>query len=184
MTDWPTCRCGCGEPVEPSARDHSRDGLTKGGPTKYAAGHSPRARAGDPSKRYIVDPDSGCWMWTGDRSTRSGYGVLDIDGRTVRAHRWMYEQSVGPIPADRHLHHECRNKTCVNPEHLAPLTPAEHAHAHADEKRVYTELQWQLVLKVPHALREAVEKEAAAAGLTISGWIRSVVTAAVAESEL
>lgn len=64
--------------------------------------------------------DAGCWVWTGGVD-RHGYGYW---GRAL-AHRRMYEQHVGPIPAGLEIDHLCRNTLCVNPEHLEPVTHAE-----------------------------------------------------------
>jgi hypothetical protein len=72
---------------------------------------------------YRVD-DSGCWMWT-RRLTPSGYGKFKLGGRDRTAHRWSYEQSVGPIPDGLQLDHLCRNRACVNPAHLEPVTAQE-----------------------------------------------------------
>jgi len=63
----------------------------------------------------VVTTD-GCWQWTGGRS--DGYGRFWTGTQSYRAHRWAYEQLVGPIPADRQIDHLCRNRTCVNPAHL------------------------------------------------------------------
>lgn len=43
----------------------------------------------------------------------------------VRAHRWAYLHFVGKIPAGLDLDHLCRNRWCVNPEHLEPVTRSE-----------------------------------------------------------
>lgn len=65
---------------------------------------------------------SACWIWHG-ASTTKGYGAVTIAGRKLYAHRAMYEQEVGPIPAGLHLDHLCRQQKCVNPAHLEPVTP-------------------------------------------------------------
>jgi hypothetical protein len=69
-----------------------------------------------------VDKTDGCWFWTA-ATTASGYGAIADDGRRMQvAHRVAYELAVGPIPAGLHLDHLCRNRNCVNPAHLEPVT--------------------------------------------------------------
>lgn len=68
--------------------------------------------------------DSGCWEWTAARQP-SGYGVLRVLGKTVRAHRYVYESTFGPIEEGLELDHLCRNPPCVNPDHLEPVTHEE-----------------------------------------------------------
>ena len=59
----------------------------------------------------------------------TGYGQFHHAGRNTLAHRWAYEQSVGPIPRGMHLDHVhdrgCRHRNCVNVAHLEPVTPSE-----------------------------------------------------------
>lgn len=82
----------------------------------------------------IIRRTDGCWIWTGSRGWArwSSYGHFNPDGRRsgdrkiVRAHRFAYELYVGPIPPGVHVHHECGETLCVNPDHLALLTPSEH----------------------------------------------------------
>ncbi len=65
-----------------------------------------------------VDLVTGCWIWSGVRLP-SGYGVISRGvGRRMYAHRAMYEYFKGPIPSGHEIDHRCRNKSCVNPEHL------------------------------------------------------------------
>lgn len=65
--------------------------------------------------------ESGCWQWT--RPLDNGYGRFWINGRTRLAHAVSYEMHVGAIPAELHIDHLCRNRGCVNPDHLEPVTP-------------------------------------------------------------
>lgn len=71
-----------------------------------------------------LESSSGCWEWTGPLST-AGYGQLFIEGKNRPAHRISYEAHVGPIEDGLHIDHLCRNRKCVNPSHLEPVTPLE-----------------------------------------------------------
>lgn len=66
--------------------------------------------------RKVIKSD-GCWGWTA-RTMRAGYGVLDINGTTVGAHRLSWEIHRGAIPKGMCVCHKCDNPMCSNPEHL------------------------------------------------------------------
>lgn len=66
----------------------------------------------------------GCWDWTGALD-RGGYGRTWSWTKVVAAHRLSYELRVGPIPVGLDLDHLCRNRRCVNPDHLEPVTRRE-----------------------------------------------------------
>lgn len=68
-----------------------------------------------------VDKSGDCWLWTACL-TQSGYGHAWVSGRIVYAHRVAYELVRGPIPSGMQLDHLCRNRACVNPDHLEPVT--------------------------------------------------------------
>lgn len=81
----------------------------------------------DPLRRFLLKawPVEGCWIWCGSLLLHGGYGQFN-NGRTmVLAHRWAYEHFVGPIPDGLDLDHLCRVRSCVNPEHLEPVTRSE-----------------------------------------------------------
>lgn len=76
--------------------------------------------------RYIPEPNSGCWLWTGNTMS-NGYGVMSLGKRRVKmlAHRYAYEQYKGRIPEGLVLDHLCRVVCCVNPEHLEAVEQRE-----------------------------------------------------------
>lgn len=69
-----------------------------------------------------VNRTDGCWPWMAYKQP-SGYGhFMTRDGRTNMAHRLAYELVKGAIPEGHQLDHVCHNRTCVNPDHLRPVT--------------------------------------------------------------
>ena len=64
-----------------------------------------------------------CHVWTG--FLHDGYGRFWFDGRNWPAHRWLLEQSTGPLPEGHEPDHLCRNRACVRLSHLEVVTQAE-----------------------------------------------------------
>ena len=67
-----------------------------------------------------------CVIWPLSRF-RNGYGQATPDpGRTTHlAHRREWERAYGPVPAGMTLDHLCRNKACINVDHLEVVTMRE-----------------------------------------------------------
>lgn len=74
-----------------------------------------------------VVPTGFCWNWIAG-STHDGYGRIEIAGKKKLAHRLAYEYLVGPIPEGLVIDHLCRNRACVNPDHLEPVTVKVNTH--------------------------------------------------------
>lgn len=73
-----------------------------------------------------VEKTDTCWNWTG--AIRKGYGRIQKGKRgegLLSVHRVVYEMLVGNIPPKMVLDHLCRNRACVNPDHMEIVTNAE-----------------------------------------------------------
>lgn len=113
------CECGCGEPTRLAPQTMRSRGWVAGEPLRFIHGHHARKHphGWTETDRGFKTP---CWIWNGYVS-EDGYGRL---GKIV-AHRMVYEERVGPVPDGLELDHLCRQRDCVNPAHLEPVTHAE-----------------------------------------------------------
>ncbi len=95
-----------------------------------------------------VDRAEGCWNWLGSKDTK-GYGKINSGGRfghPLFAHRVSWELVNGSIPDGLEIDHKCRNRGCVNPDHLEVVTHQEnlarsvrYAPTHCPQGHKYTE---------------------------------------------
>lgn len=67
-----------------------------------------------------IDASGVCWEWTD--SLCEGYGTIWIGKQRMKAHRWAWEYLIGPIPDGLVIDHLCRNRKCVLPDHLEPVS--------------------------------------------------------------
>lgn len=73
---------------------------------------------------YVQKTDT-CWLWMGKLS--EGYGRFGLDGQaSLPAHRVAYRLWVDAARDEHHVHHVCRVKNCVNPEHLVLVRNNDH----------------------------------------------------------
>ena len=73
------------------------------------------------AKVYLPPCEDDCWTWTAYVGGR-GYGLFQVSSHKGAAHRWAYEDAHGMIPEGLEVDHLCRNRRCVNPAHLEPVT--------------------------------------------------------------
>lgn len=104
--------------------------------------------------KIVYEALTGCWLWTGSISS-GGYG-RHWDNGPKYAHRISWEMINGAIPAEMTIDHLCRNRACVNPEHMevvpmmvntlrgsgptaanAKKTHCSHGHAYTAENTIY-----------------------------------------------
>lgn len=126
------CACGCGRATK-IARASSRNlGDVIGFPHRLARGHrlpgTEKVGGRPPMTREQremafwarVRKSDGCWTWTGHIDA-CGYGRYNL----LLAHRISYEAVNGPIPPRLTIDHLCRNRRCVNPDHLECVSIGE-----------------------------------------------------------
>lgn len=110
---------------------HYRRWAHHGDPTKVLIPQQHRAYIRRPEAERFwekVEKTETCWLWTGAISGRTGYGSFVLapleDGsrKRVGAHRWAYQDEMGPVPEGLVLDHLCCVRRCVNPSHLEPVT--------------------------------------------------------------
>ena len=65
-----------------------------------------------------------CILASGSLDTH-GYGRKKLNGKHMGAHRFAYIQKYGAIPKGMQIDHLCRNRACINTNHLEVVTPRE-----------------------------------------------------------
>jgi HNH endonuclease len=122
------CFCGCGTPTPRATRTLRERNWVAGEPIPYVKGHSAaKSQAVKETKFWskVFFHPSGCWIWTSTLNDK-GYGtcwqVTPAAGKSAKAHRVSYELIFGKIDKSLELDHSCRNRACVNPWHLEPVS--------------------------------------------------------------
>lgn len=146
------CHCGCGRTTRIALQTNTRIGHVKGQPVRYVRGHGNRRRV------HYREEDRGyatpCWIWQLWRS-KEGYGHMsDGTGRQRPAHRVMWENVNGPVPAGLQLDHLCRQPPCVNPDHLEPVTNGVNSRRGST-----TKLDWPTVRTIRAELAQRTRRQ-------------------------
>lgn len=74
----------------------------------------------------VAFAEGGCWEWVGAIQP-NGYGYFGLrHGNNVYSHRFSWTLAAGrDVPQGLSIDHKCRNRRCVNPTHLEPVTTRE-----------------------------------------------------------
>ena len=86
-----------------------------------------------------LDTQTGCWVWNGRDSGNGrggGYPRMNLDGQTVAVHRVLYTHYFGYIPSKKQVDHKCKNRRCLNPEHLELVTHLQNQRRKSSPPRV------------------------------------------------
>ena len=71
-----------------------------------------------------------CWLWTmadSGNGRGGGYGRMKLNNRTCAAHIVSFVNAHGYVPGNKQIDHKCRNRRCVNPDHLQIVTNKRNA---------------------------------------------------------
>ena len=73
-----------------------------------------------------VEKTETCWVWNGSKNKgKNSYGYIWFNRKNTLVHRIMYQIHKGDIPDGKEIDHLCRNKGCVNPDHLEAVSHRE-----------------------------------------------------------
>lgn len=85
--------------------------------------------------RKTIKDEKGCYLWTGAK-TEAGYPLTEVDGKTVTVARAVFEtKNRVKLDRDMQVVHTCKEKTCVNPNHLIAV-PKRKEQNDQDDGRV------------------------------------------------
>lgn len=113
------CQCGCGAKTSVAKYNDVRWNRIAGKAAHFVGNHGARKR-----EKYRVDPETGCFVWLLSTNEK-GYAKTYRDGKFRKAHVVAWEERNGSVPDGLELDHTCKNRKCINPDHLEPVTHRE-----------------------------------------------------------
>ena len=69
--------------------------------------------------------NNGCWLWQGGKNS-AGYGTIKNNKKNYYVHRVMLF-GVASYSNALQANHKCRNRSCLNPDHLYAGTSSQNA---------------------------------------------------------
>lgn len=131
MNDIPIglCQCGCGQTTNLATMNNTRNNTVKGEPQRYIKGHDKhRPEMERFWEKVEVRGADDCWNWLGALDA-DGYGRFRTDNRIhsrwAKVSRFIYEYTYGELPKHLNANHTCRNRRCVNLNHIHAGTQKE-----------------------------------------------------------
>lgn len=91
------------------------------------------------------EPNSGCWLWL-EKLDKDGYGEY----RNDKAHRFIFRFYNPAVSIEKKLlHHRCRTKSCVNPDHMIVCeNQGEHNKLHAKDNKARRKITLDIELQI------------------------------------
>lgn len=79
-----------------------------------------------------------CWIWTmadSGNGRGGGYPRMKLNDRTCAVHKVSFVNAHGYVPGNKQIDHKCRNRLCVNPDHLEMVSHRENQKRRAAARR-------------------------------------------------
>lgn len=89
----------------------------------------------------VYENENGCWIWP-KAKVRGGYGMFKLNKKNVLAHRYSYTKLIGDIPNGLTIDHLCKQRDCVNPDHLEAVTMKENISRGTNFQRNKSHCKW------------------------------------------
>ena len=122
------CQCGCGGVTPIAEATRYKLGLVRGEHTRWILGHQSRKEPREDTGGALwVEEDRGystpCWIWQGQK--RQGYAYRRKGSAAEGVHRAMFEERYGPVPSGMVVDHLCRQRECINVDHMEAVSIGE-----------------------------------------------------------